>query len=142
LCNHQLKINATRLFLLSIFLLSSAILAGDLPKPEITKGRGESCVADKDFMRLNHMDMLMHDRIETVHKGDRNVKASLKECIACHAIDGPDKTAITVKNPKHFCRSCHDYAAVTIDCFQCHASRPDIKKAKKLKIEQMMEKEE
>ena len=35
--------------------------------------------------------------------------------------------AITVAEPEHFCRSCHDYAAVTIDCFQCHASRPEVK---------------
>jgi len=31
---------------------------------------------------------------------------------------------VTVDDPQHFCRTCHDYAAVRPDCFQCHASRP------------------
>ena len=42
--------------------------------------------------------------------------------------------AITVAEPEHFCRSCHDYAAVTIDCFQCHASRPEVKQKMQMKI--------
>ena len=127
---------------LSIVLFSTLLTIADLPKPEITKGRGETCVADKDFMRLNHMDMLRHDRIKTVHNGDRTVKYSLKKCISCHAIEGPKGKPLTVESPKHFCRSCHDYAAVTIDCFQCHASRPDLKKTKKLKLSHTTEKEE
>ena len=28
-------------------------------------------------------------------------------------------------DPKHFCRSCHDYESVSIDCFECHVSKPD-----------------
>jgi hypothetical protein len=24
----------------------------------------------------------------------------------------------------HFCQSCHNYAAVKIDCFECHSSKP------------------
>jgi hypothetical protein len=32
---------------------------------------------------------------------------------------------VTVSSPQHFCRSCHDYAAVKVDCFECHASRPE-----------------
>lgn len=101
----------------------SAVLAGILP--DIPKGKGKSCIAPTDFMRRNHMNLLSHDRDETVHFGNRQVKASLKECVSCHAVNGANNTPVTVEDPKHFCRSCHDYVAVKIDCFECHASRPD-----------------
>jgi predicted CXXCH cytochrome family protein len=96
-----------------------------VPMPVIPMGLGDSCVKDTDFMRRNHMDMLKHQRDETMLKGIRVEQYSLKECISCHAVNGPDSTPVTVASPQHFCRSCHDYAAVSIDCFQCHASRPE-----------------
>jgi predicted CXXCH cytochrome family protein len=95
-----------------------------VPYPVIPSGQGDSCVEDTAFMRRNHMNMLMHQRDETVNKGIRDKQFSLKECVSCHAVSGPDAVPITAASPKHFCRSCHDYAAVKIDCFECHASRP------------------
>ena len=100
-------------------------MSGRVPLPVIPMGEGDSCVEDTDFMRRNHMDLLTHQRDETVHNGIRSKQHSLKECVACHAVPGPDAVPVTVASPEHFCRSCHDYAAVQIDCFQCHASRPD-----------------
>ena len=109
--------------------LSSVLSANELAKPNIPKPlnmvKGDTCVADPQFMRLNHMDMLKHDRDKTVHEGQRDIQYSLKECIACHAVNDEQGKTITVAEPEHFCRSCHDYAAVKIDCFQCHASRPE-----------------
>lgn len=97
--------------------------------PAPPKGKGDKCVADTDYMRRYHMTMLDHQRDDTVHEGIRTKQFSLKECIACHAVKGLDARPVTVKNPKHFCRGCHDYAAVKIDCFECHASRPEPDKA-------------
>lgn len=94
--------------------------------PVIPMGQGDSCVEDTDFMRRNHMDLLEHQRDETMKEGIRGKPYSLKECLSCHAVNGPDAIPVTVSSPKHFCRSCHDYAAVSIDCFQCHASRPEV----------------
>jgi [DsrC]-trisulfide reductase subunit J len=94
--------------------------------PVIPMGQGDSCVEDTDFMRRNHMDLLQHQRDETMKEGIRGKPYSLKECLSCHAVNGPDAIPVTVSSPKHFCRSCHDYAAVSIDCFQCHASRPEV----------------
>ncbi len=94
--------------------------------PDIPRGQGESCVADTRFMRLNHMTLLGHQRDETIHQGIRSKPYSLKNCIACHVVTGPDAMPVTVASPDHFCRTCHDYVAVSIDCFQCHASRPEI----------------
>jgi len=99
--------------------------SGRVPVPATPQGKGDSCVADTDFMRRNHMTMLDHQRDDTVHEGIRTKQFSLKECIECHAVNGADGVPVTVEDPKHFCRACHDYAAVSVDCFQCHASRPD-----------------
>ena len=98
-----------------------------LPKP--ARGRGDKCVADTDWMRRNHMTALMHHRDKTVHEGIRTKRFSLKGCIDCHAVKGADGKPVTIASPKHFCRTCHDYAAVRIDCFDCHKSRPEIKGA-------------
>ncbi len=101
-----------------------AVSADGVPYPDIPRGQGEVCVEDTDFMRRNHMSILMHQRDDTVHKGLRTRQHSLKECIDCHAVPGTDSMPVTAASPQHFCRSCHDYAAVKIDCFECHASRP------------------
>ena len=93
--------------------------------PVIPLGQGESCVEDTDFMRRNHMNLLKHQRNETMLKGVRSPQHSLKGCINCHVVMGPEAKPVTAASPDHFCRSCHDFAAVSIDCFQCHASRPD-----------------
>jgi predicted CXXCH cytochrome family protein len=98
-----------------------------LPKP--ARGRGDKCVADTAWMRRNHMTALSHQRDGTVHDGIRTSRFSLKACIDCHAVKGADGKPVTVASEKHFCRTCHDYAAVQIDCFECHASRPEAKAA-------------
>ncbi|MBU2582024.1 MAG: Hdr-like menaquinol oxidoreductase cytochrome c subunit [Alphaproteobacteria bacterium] len=92
------------------------------PKP--ARGQGDKCVAPTDWMRRNHMSVLTHQRDKTVHDGVRAGPFDLKGCISCHAVTGEDGKAVTVADPKHFCRTCHDYAAVKVDCFECHASRP------------------
>ncbi|MBI3434022.1 MAG: sulfur reduction protein DsrJ [Proteobacteria bacterium] len=100
--------------------------AGDAPwLPKPARGQGDKCVADTDWMRRNHMTALLQQRDLTVHDGIRTMRFSLKGCIACHAVKGADEQPVTAESPKHFCRTCHDYAAVRVDCFECHASRPE-----------------
>lgn len=93
--------------------------------PHPPKGRGERCVADTDFMRKNHMKMLLGHRTEAVRLGVRTQKYDLNGCVDCHAVNGADGRPVSFDSPQHFCRSCHSYAAVSIDCFECHASRPE-----------------
>lgn len=99
------------------------------PMPTVPRGEGERCVADIEVMRRNHMAMLKHQRDATVHKGERTSAAKLTACIACHAVRGADGRPVSYAEPQHFCRSCHAYAAVSVDCFECHASRPEAKSA-------------
>lgn len=96
-------------------------VSGRVPQPVIEPARGGQCVEDPAFMRRNHMQLLKHQRDETVHGGVRAAKYSLKACIDCHASKATG--SVTVANT-NFCQSCHSYAAVKIDCFECHASKP------------------
>ena len=111
-------------YLTIIFGLLSVSAYAAAPYPDVPKGKGDHCVEDTEFMRANHMELLLHQRDETVHRGIRTKKHSLKECISCHAVTDANNQPVSVTDPKHFCRVCHDYAAVQIDCFECHASKP------------------
>ena len=84
----------------------------------------QECVEPEDEMKRNHMNYILHQRDETMHKGIRTRQYALEECINCHAVKGEDGEYVRVEDPRHFCASCHTYAAVNIDCFQCHADIP------------------
>lgn len=99
--------------------------SGRVPVPTPPAAKAKTCVAVTDFMRRYHMVMLKHQRDLTVKEGIRTKRFSLKECIACHAVNGSDGQPVAYQDSRHFCRSCHDYAAVRIDCFECHASKPE-----------------
>jgi predicted CXXCH cytochrome family protein len=100
---------------------------GRTPLPTIEPAaKGEQCVAEPAFMRRNHMDLLKHQRDDTVFGGIRGARNSLKECIACHA---SSKTGSVAKTETNFCVSCHTYTAVKIDCFECHTGKPAAKPA-------------
>ncbi|HEY9162958.1 MAG TPA: hypothetical protein VIN57_00005, partial [Magnetovibrio sp.] len=95
--------------------------AGEVPLPNPAKAfKGTECVEPVDSMRRNHMTFLMHQRDETLREGIRGNKYSLNQCIECHAVTSPDVAGGKVRTLKPFCSECHSYAAVSIDCFQCH----------------------
>ena len=96
------------------------------PKPSIVIEKGDKCVEDTAFMRKNHMKLLTHQRDETMHKGIRTEKHSLQNCIDCHA---SSKNNSVLGSNENFCQSCHTYAAVKLDCWDCHASKPKQKAA-------------
>lgn len=93
--------------------------------PAIPKATGKPHPEGNAWWRQNHMKLLKHDRNLTMREGDRNIQASLKGCFECHSVKDEAGQYVTVKDERHFCRVCHDYAAVKIDCFMCHRSTPD-----------------
>ena len=93
-----------------------------IPEAQARVSEAQGCVEPTDEMRKNHMEYILHQRDETVHEGIRTKQHSLVECINCHVSDAPD--APRISSEEHFCNSCHTYAAVKVDCFQCHADRP------------------
>ena len=98
-----------------------ATAVGRTLQPLVEKARGGTCVEEPAFMRRNHMKLLQHQRDDTLRGGVRTGKYSLKECVACHASQTSQSVNAEASN---FCQSCHNYAAVKIDCFECHANTP------------------
>lgn len=94
-----------------------------VPMPVIARGQGDNCVDDPGFLRRYHMTVLRREHDKAQLTGMPGEKYSLKECVTCHAVRGTDGRIVTADSPQHFCRSCHDYVAVEIDCFDCHRSR-------------------
>jgi len=90
---------------------------GRVPLPAMQAERGESCVAPTEEMRRNHMKYLFDQRDRTMHEGIRTTRFSLKNCVDCHA----SRKTGSVLGKDGFCASCHAYAAVSIDCFECHS---------------------
>ena len=112
----------------------TAAMTTQAPPPVATQ-----CIAPPDQIRRTHPDLLKHQRDLTVRQGIRGEPASLKACIGCHA--APEYREVTralterlqhagaVIDPSRFsddqgaafCQTCHAYAAVKLDCFECHA---------------------
>lgn len=112
--------------------LAGTAAAGDgVPLPKLAKPQGETCIAPKDEMRRNHMDMLKHQRDLTLREGVRGAKASWRACVECHAAADPKVADGKVRTLVPFCAQCHAYAGVHLDCVQCHTTVPeaDLKKA-------------
>ena len=107
-----------RLVLLLLCLCVPAVWAAESSLPKIDIGKGGECVKDVQWMRKNHMHLLVHQRDETVIKGVREVKNSLKNCIECHASIKDDSV---IAREDSFCVACHKYEAVKLDCFECHS---------------------
>jgi len=124
-----------------LLLLVSAVLALTLSvpavagesdssiKPNVPKALkalpGTKCVDDPEVMRRTHMDKLKHHRDEVLHEGIRTKKYNIEECINCHVPAQEEAKASPSGNKDHFCMNCHAFAGVKIDCFECHASRPE-----------------
>lgn len=108
----------------ALFGSVTAAAAADsrVPVPAVTTAKaGTACVEPTAVMRRDHMEFLKHQRDDTVRGGVRGSKYSLKACIDCHA---SENTGSVASAPTDFCASCHAYAAVKLDCFECHSTRP------------------
>jgi hypothetical protein len=85
--------------------------------PEIQKMVEKKCIESKSFMKTEHMVMLNDWRDWYVREG-RNIYMATdgkqyhislcNTCMKCHS------------NKKKFCDECHNYAAVTPYCWDCH----------------------
>ena len=93
-----------------------------IPSPN-KPANAANCVEPVEVMRRDHMKFLLHQRDKTVLDGDRSKKYSLVGCIDCHNPANANEEIVRYEDPQHFCASCHNYASVKIDCFECHADR-------------------
>ena len=97
---------------------------GYVPKPKIAADKKE-CVEPKNYIRVNHKNLLEDWKESVVRKGGRVYLASNKKtytmslnrtCMNCHT----DKT--------EFCDQCHNYMGVTNKCWDCHMYPKEMKK--------------
>lgn len=110
----------------ALMAVPSMQAAAGVDLPRLERGKGEKCVEETQLMRRNHMDFLKHHRDETLRKGIRTTRHSLKQCVECHA---SEKTGSVAASKEDFCAACHSYASVKLDCWDCHATKPGKKPA-------------
>jgi hypothetical protein len=97
---------------------------GDFVLPSSKAGSLENCVEPTEYMRRNHFELIRHQRDLTVYGGIRGTKHSLAGCVSCHVGYDDAGVPVEINAEGQFCRSCHDYAAVDMNCFDCHATVP------------------
>lgn len=115
-----MKAAAALLALLAVFAAGVALAAGRTAKPVVLIEKPGQCVEATEIMRRDHMKLLMHQRDRTMREGIRTKPHSLAGCVDCHA----SRKTGSVLGEQGFCQSCHAYAGVRLDCFECHAAKP------------------
>jgi len=100
--------------------------------PVIQELGATECIEDTEYMRENHMQLLLEWRDAVVREGKTTYTNSKGEqfemslqnsCLNCHN-DTPETVFFTADTANVgdnlFCYSCHNYAAVEPDCWDCH----------------------
>ena len=98
-------------------------------RPALEMPKGETaCIESTEFMRSEHMRMLVEWRDAAVREGKRAYTASdgkewevslQNTCMSCHT------------NRQQFCGTCHDANSVRPDCWTCHVA-PETPGARRL----------
>jgi|YelNatPaOPRAMG01_1025707.scaffolds.fasta_scaffold00064_37 hypothetical protein len=93
----------------------------DTPAIQQLAANDKHCVLPTEEMRAYHMQLLISWRDQVVRTGNRiwvspsgqKYEPSLSNtCLGCHS------------NKAEFCDQCHNYAAVTPNCWGCHLDKP------------------
>jgi len=125
----------TGIFAIAVTVLMTGPVSSEVPIPKPAKAfKGGKCVEPVDTMRRYHMDYLLHQRDETMRQGIRGKKYSLTQCTECHATVSAKVGDGKTRTLEPFCSTCHTYAAVRIDCFECHTSQPATKVGQQSKL--------
>jgi nitrate reductase gamma subunit len=95
-----------------------------LPQADLATLVADHRTDDATVMIRNHPAFLFSHRSIVMHTGVGSPADSLERCVTCHAVKDPAGQPVGFDDPAHFCRSCHTKAAVSIDCFECHQSKP------------------
>ncbi len=94
------------------------------PRPDFSKlARAHKADAATVMIR-NHPDFLMNVRAVVVDDGVREANDTIENCVNCHVVKDEAGQPVDHRDPRHYCSACHTRAAVTIDCFECHNSKP------------------
>ena len=85
------------------------------------------------YMIRQHPEILKHKRDLTLRKGVRTSKHSLQGCVECHSsakqqTNDEELSYHPIDAKGQFCSDCHEKVGVSLDCFECHRTKPVIKK--------------
>ena len=115
---------AVFLVVVTIPMWYHAVTGTETTPPELVLPTdSKQCVAETEYMRALHMDLLNEWRDDVVRKADRihvgidgkeYDKSLTKTCLGCHT------------NKADFCNRCHDYAGVNPYCWECHVDPGEI----------------
>jgi hypothetical protein len=113
--------------LLCLVLMGSAQASGvgDFVVDNSRAAALSNCVEPTEYMRRNHMEVIQHQRDTTVYGGIRSTKHSLAGCVQCHVGYDATQAPVAIDAEGQFCAACHSYAAVKLNCFDCHATIPE-----------------
>lgn len=107
-----------------------ATAEGWTPRPIVTQGKGDSCVEPTEVMRRRHGEILLSAAEKGVSADAGTERHGLSDCVECHAARDGGGRVLPVDGDDQFCGSCHRFAAVSTNCFACHADRPEAKPAR------------
>lgn len=79
---------------------------------------------DASVMISSHPKFLFSHRTAVLHQGAKVPTSNIERCVTCHVIKDAAGAPVGFDDPRHFCRGCHAKVAISIDCFECHSSRP------------------
>ena len=99
----------------------SAHVAAKGPEPVLPKNQ-KQCVASLDFMKTSHMRLLLDWRQAVVREGARDYVTPDGRRYAMSLTNTCLRQCHTVK--ADFCDRCHNYAAVSPPCWDCHLGSP------------------
>jgi hypothetical protein len=111
-------------FLFTIPFWMNLSSRAELKQPELIYPEGETnCIAEKEYIKANHMDILNRWRDSVVRENVRftvingeKVEMSLsKTCMRCHS------------NKETFCDRCHNYLGVDPYCWNCHIAPKEVR---------------
>jgi nitrate reductase gamma subunit len=126
------KIKLAVTAVLALLLIAPAVVAAGQvaadgwtkAQPDFSKLARVHRSQDPTVMIRNHPNFLIHKRGVVVYSGVRSNDESIERCVTCHVKKDAAGQPVDFENPQHFCTECHNQAAVTIDCFDCHNSKP------------------
>ena len=108
------------------FVYSHMSDADEVPEPQLSEKAEAAgqCIEDVDYMRAQHMDLLINWRDDVVRGADRAYYPSEDKYLN----DGEpwDKSLTDTcleqchTNKSEFCDQCHSYVSVEPNCWDCH----------------------
>jgi hypothetical protein len=104
--------------------------ASPVPEPKLTEKakKAKECVEPKEYMKVEHMQILDIWRDGVVREANRVYISEKGQKFNMSLSTGDDSCMGCHSNKADFCDKCHDYTSVTPYCWDCHIEPPKEKK--------------